>query len=810
MALPPENFDAEAGLPLDERMSLGDAMEPGDVRQAPTFPAPEPLKYGSEEAAEIVQAGKRVYSDGVSAREKWAGNHKIYDQMFRGQVEEFSRREGPWEGSSHLHVQMPYWLVDALNARLVHTIWNQNPLVQAMWEEDGDAAVAKKAARLVEWHLQPKRMNAREAWSRASKIRLIHGSSFTLVSWAHDTHTYRVVADRDPQMESAVDPYGMPMIDEVTGEPVELPDPDAGEAEVDTVTETLYQGPVVHPLEWDDVVLPVGAMNCQPKRLKNPGGSDWVFVRSHELFSDIKKKFNSGVYPNAFDDDRTEEWWLENASASPETTSRDRQQDNMEGVNRSQAQASSPEARPNPEFEILTWMVPWEHPDTGEEEEMVFYFCKGPDVFLGGFLLTDLVWTGERPLVEKHYQTISNRVYSMGVMEICRHLSEELDTLHNMRVDVGTATNLPWYFVRASSYINPNDITLRPLELVPIDDPRDVVAPQVQNVTAFYYQEEQLLLSIIERVMGITDLFLGVSPSSGASARHATGFLGTKQEAEARLSQPLAQDSESFSQLCRLIYNLEMQWGPIERNFRLEGMDSEVSRHGLTRDDLWFRGQYDFRLGANVGMMAQTNRFERAQQAFQILSASPLVNQDQGRMWEVTAEMLRSMGYRDYEIQSFIGPKNAVASADSKSQDEEIAEMIQHVHGPGNPAPISPSDNDQDHIDKIREFLNGPIWPAVWNENAERAISRHSELHTQAIQLKQMQEQAATAGSLPGNAGGGQAPGAGGGGPAGLEARAMAQIPDAGSLPGLQSIIQGIATESPGSNGAANMPPPQV
>tara|TARA_Y100000401_G_scaffold96951_1_gene84101 strand:+ start:31 stop:555 length:525 start_codon:yes stop_codon:yes gene_type:complete len=174
-------------------------------------------------------------------------------------------------------------------------------------------------------------------------------------------------------------------------------------------------------------------------------------------------------------------------------------------------------------------------------------------------------------------------------------------------------------------------------------------------------------------------------------------------------------------------------------------------------------------------------------------------------MWEVTAEMLRSMGYRDYEIQSFIGPKNAVASADSKSQDEEIAEMIQHVHGPGNPAPISPSDNDQDHIDKIREFLNGPIWPAVWNENAERAISRHSELHTQAIQLKQMQEQAATAGALPGNAGGGQAPG-----PAGLEERAMAQIPNAGSMPGLQSIIQGIATESPGSNGAANMPPPQV
>ena len=816
MALPPDQIGGDmgalSGLDLSGLMG-GDAMgggmmdplamaeEPADLRQAPTFPDPEPLKYSEEEQDEIAEMCVRIFEDGIIAREVWAGKHKMYDQMFRGQVEEFAQRQGPWPGSSHLHVQMPYWLTDALNARLVHTMWAQTPLVQAVWEENDDQEVAKDAAQLVEWHLQPKRANAREMWSRASKIRLIHGNSVSLVSYVNDTYRYRTV---NPMLEPVQ--FGDDLaIDDETGEPLELP----GDQQESQIEEgTLYRGPVIYPLEWDDVVAPIGCMNLQPLRLKNPGGADWVYVRHFETLSQMRKKGAAGTYAELFANGRDDQWWIDNASdqtragqteGGGQNNARTRLQDSMEGINRSQSRATTPESRQNPEFEILTYYGSYLHPDTGEDEEMVFFVSKNPRIFLGGFLLTDLVWTGDRPLLEMHYQTISNRFYSMGVMEIVKHLSEELDTIHNMRVDVGTATNLPWYFVRASSYINPNDITLRPLELVPVDDPRDIVAPQVQNVTSFYHQEESLLLTIIERVMGITDLFLGISPQSGASARHATGFLGTKAEAEARLAQPLAQDAESFSFLTRLIYNLEMQWGPQERSFRLEGERSSISREGLTRDDLWFRGMYDFRLGANVGMMAQQNRFQRATQAFQFLSQNPLVVQDMGRLWEVSAELLRSMGYREYEIETFIGPHNAVSAGTPKSQDEENAQMIQHVFGPGTPAPITPSDNDQDHMDKIREFLNGPMWSALREPNAERAISEHFQMHMQAMQQKQMQQQQAMQQQMAGPQHAGAAmPQA-----ADTANRAAAQIPTEGCV---SNFAQTYQAQTQG-NGMAGGPP---
>jgi len=792
----------------------GEATGPEEVRQAPTFPEPEPLKYDKTEQQDIADMCVHLYDNGVIARNVWAGKHQLYDQMFRGRVEEFANRTGPWPGSSHLHVQMPYWLVDALNARLVHTLWNQMPLVQGVWEENDDQEVARDAAQLVEWHLQPKRANVREMWSRASKIRLIHGSSVSLISYVNDSFRYRVTTPLPEVATLFNDEFA---IDEDTGEPIEV----AGEEQETTIEEgPLYRGPVVYPLEWDDVVAPIGCMNLQPLRMKNPGGADWVFVRHFETLSQMKKKHKAGIYSEMYADDRYEadadegikDWWVDNAGDQTRTgqggsqnNQRVRQQDQMDGNNRSQAQnrAGTQEQRKNPEFEILTYYGAYRHPDTGEDEEVVFFVAKDmPRIFLGGFMLTDLVWTGDRPLMEMHYQTLSNRFYSMGVMEIVEHLSEELDTIHNMRVDVGIATNLPWYFVRASSYIDPSTIVLKPLQLVPVDDPRDIVAPQVQNVTSFYHQEESLLLTIIERVMGITDLFLGISPQSGASARHATGFLGTKAEAEARLAQPLSQDAESFSFMARIIYNLEMQWGPRERSFRLEGERSAVSREGLTRDDLWFRGMYDFRLGANVGMMSQQNRFQRSQQAFQFLSQNPLVTQDMGRLWQVTAEVLRSMGYRDYEIEEFIGPHTSVSAGTLKDQDEELAQMIEHKFGPGTPAPIHPGDNDRDHMDKITLFLNGPIWGTIDNPNAERAINAHYQQHAQAEQQKKMQQQQGAQQQMTGQ--GQQQPqqqGAPQGG-ADLANRAAAQIP---SESGVSNFAQTYQAQT--ANSASGGPP---
>lgn len=763
--------------------------------------------FSADTRESIAKMVENVYYDGVQSRNVQNTNHKEYDLMFRGRAA--TPRKGPWKDSANLHVQMPYWLVDSIHVRLMISIWNQTPLVVPFWEEDDDQKKARRAAHLIEWNLQPKRMHARPKWARSSKIRLIHGCSVAIMSYHTDYFSYR---------EQSGETQDVPQTDPKTNLPIMGSDgPVMRKVKADPIRrkKIKYQGPVLHPLEFDDTVVPMECMNLQPLTLSNPGGAGNVIVRQHERLSMMTKKVRSGAYAFMFDDEeaveqtddgegsgaRDREWWINHApdqtrsgsGHGSENTSRERQQERLEGRNRSISARRRPTERPNPDFEILTYFGPYEDPDTDQEEEMVFFVCLDPLVFLGGFYLSDYYWQSERPLLEWHYQTVSNRFYSMGVCEIAAPLSAELDTIHNLRLDIGFATNLPFYFYRSTTGFNPNEVELRPFKGIPVEDPRDFVFPQVQNVTSFYEREETLLLTLVERVMGVTDLFLGVSPTTGASARHATGFVGTQQEAEARMSEIISQDADTFAAMCRMIYNLEMQYGPEERAFRLEGEESPIIYKGMTRDDFWLEGVYDFRVGANAGSFSHTIKQQQAKAALEVARSSPITNQNPGFIWEAEKMFYDSISV-DYK--RLIGEKEVIAGRDPVKPDEENWQMSQYILGDGVPVPVHPQDDDNDHTQKHMAFTQSPFYQQAGRPN-QQGIFNHIQQHNAQMQQKQQQIQAQAMQNM--QQGGGRAMGQGQG--ADPMNRAMAQVAGVNPSSSVQQAY--VAQQGPPQNGAA-------
>ena len=764
---------------------------------------PEPLEFDYDERKTIGDMVYAKYESYVDARNEWNEDHLTYDLMYRGKVAEFRPREGPWPNAANLHVQAPYWLCQALNARFMVSVWNQNPQVVGEWEEKDDQETAVRAARLCEWDLQPKRMNARELWGRSSMIRLVHGFSGIYVSYVHDKYRYPSIITTDEQEPVIID--GIVQTDDSTGRPVMQP---KGEERV-YIEGTRYQGPTMYPLEWDDIIAPIGCMNLQPNSGKNPGGANDVILRMWEHLSLMEDKFDDDIYPYLFEEKgRDLDFWetnypsQEKSEAHPTNNERERAQDRMDGMNRTYAEQYNREGMVNPIFEMLTYFGPWMIQDdvTGEErrEECVFFVERHNRVYVGGYRLSDVIWTGRRPLVELHYQPVSNRLYSMGVCEIVEHLSEELDTLHNMRLDVGQATNLPWYFYKSTSSHNPDEVQLRPMKGVPIDDASSITFPRFQNVTAFYEKEEMLLMSLIERVFGITDLFLGISPTTGGAARHATGFLGVQQEGAARMSEIIDGDARAFSMLCNIIYDLEYQYGPDSRQFRLFGEgDNEME---FSRDELWFKRTYDFRLGANQGQMSQQFKAQQAQAVMAQAMQSPLTQQDPGRIWEAEARYYRSIDLSNQELEGLIGPKDAVAGASPKSQDEENADMTQGLYGPGVPSPVHPSDNDMEHLTDIREHRQSPIFEEIYSDNYALALSKHETAHREQMARKQQQQQMMQAGFTQTPEG----PAPGGGSGASPEARAAGQLQPGGASPSAGATYQ---TQTAGSNGQGGGPP---
>ena len=761
------------------------------------FAPPRQLELDENQERDITQMVVDLYRDAVESRTTYYDRHLKYDAMWRGSHN--SDRVGPFPGSANLHVQAPYWLVDAVSTRQMMAIWNQNPLVQGEWDDPADEEKAKRAAHLCEWHLQGKRMSARQRWNRICKIRNIHGRGVGMISYANDEHTYREIDLDVVNDQMVVDLTGAPVLDD-EGAPVMRPiDPEAQE-----VTSTFYRGPVLTPIDWDDLVTPIGAMNLQPVRECNPRGSDWVQIRNWERFGLMQKKEESGVY-TSLSDYGDKDAWVDNApdqvrsgsGEGSENQRRVRQEDRIEGKTRALRGRHKPRQNPNPEFEIITHFGTWADKN-GKEHEMVFFVCNEPRAFLGGFYLTDYYWHGERPLLELHYQTTGTRDESMGVMELCQHLSDELDTIHNMRLDVGFATNLPFFFYRASTSFNPNDIQLRPMKGVPVDDPGDFVFPQFGNVTSFYHQEETLLLSLIERVMGVTDLFLGVSPTKGAGARHATGFVGVQQEAEARMSEILNQDSEAFSFMCRTIYNMELQYGPEFRSFRLHGEESSTEYRNMSIDELRMSGDYDFKLGANHGSFSQVLRQQQAQSILQITANNPLVMQSPQKMWEVMNFNLQSIGIRAPE--KFIGRKEDISAPEPVPADTENQNMTQHYYGFDQPAQVHPADNPQTHLQAHLNYINSEEYSAMGRPNMSGFLAHIQQTQAQLDQMMQAMAVQQQQQQMAGNPGG----------PTGAynttEGRAAAQIQNVPDGGGGQTFMDSYAGQT-AQNGVA--PPPQ-
>lgn len=706
------------------------------------FADPEPLQFTEEEQETIVQTQLSLYRREIEQRQTWASDHEQYDAMHRGI---YSARDLPWPNAADLHVQMPFWLVDSIGARQTQGIWGQTPLVGGEAREDSDMEAFRHASGYVQWALES--ADARAKWSMVSKTRNIHGMGVAEVDYVTTHRTYR-----EKEQSGLPEPQfaGSELLTENDGKPV-VTTP----YESKIKREIKYQGPVIVGLGYDDVIAPMNGTNLQPNSPDNPHGADYVFCRQMESLSLIwSKRQDSYTAIDSNDKFNDKQDWIDAAPSQDRSTTggyennsrRSRQQDHHEGRQRSQVNSQTPEARPNPEFEILKCYTPWEIEsvdqdgnETTEEVECIIFICVKPQLFLGAFRLSDVLWTGQRPLMELHYHRVPGRLYSMGVMEIGKHLSAELDTIHNMRVDVGFATNLPFFFYRTSSAFDPNDIELIPLKGIPVDNIGDVQFPQMQNVTSFYHQEEQLLYSLIERVFGVTDLFLGVSPTQGAAARHATGFVGTQQEALSRMSEILQQDADSFSTLCHMLYNLELQFGPDERLIRLTG-DTNWTK--INRQQLILQGEYDFRLGANAGMMASQIKQERAQAILTLAAQSPLINGDPGRRWEAENNYLYAIG--EPNPTKYIGDKDSVQPNTPKTQSEENGEMVQFVFGEGGPAPVTPNDNDQKHLQELNEFLTSDEYAGLKFINY-RAFAAHQQLHMQQMQQKQQQQAAQAA-----------------------------------------------------------------
>ena len=354
--------------------------------------------------------------------------------------------------------------------------------------------------------------------------------------------------------------------------------------------------------------------------------------------------------------------------------------------------------------------------------------------------------TGKRPFAVADFHRRTNTQNPVGLVELMYTLQKELDTIHNMRVDFGLLSTLPFGFYRASSSMSQERIPLEPGAMIPVDNPQaDVFFPNLGNRTSFGFQEENSLYSYIERMTSISDLSLGILGNQGSS-RTATGARITAGENNANLDVYLKRVNRGFKKMLKGVF--EMLQMRIEPGFQFRLLGDDGANYWATvksREEI--AGMYDFELES---ASAASNRSVQVDVASQIYQATQNMLDIQlglitpAERFEAVKNYYQALGIKNWS--RFVRkPDGAVR----KYTPEEVMNRVLS----GQDVRLGPEQDLQGIIEYAQYIIDNDDLLGQFTEEQAIAVRRKQmEAQQMAEAVKQAAAQAANANQMQQNA----------------------------------------------------------
>lgn len=273
-------------------------------------------------------------------------------------------------------------------------------------------------------------------------------------------------------------------------------------------------------------------------------------------------------------------------------------------------------------YRILEAYIKKDVDGSGINSDLIVWIGASSKKIVRGTYLHRVSKTGKRPyaIIDFHRRTDTNN--PVGLVELTYTLCKEMDTQHNLKIDFGLLSTLPFGFFRASSSMQQETMPLEPGAMIPLDNPQsDVYFPNLGNRTVFGMQEEQVLYSYIERMTSVSDLSLGVLGAQGA-ARTASGARIVAGESNTNLDIYLKRMTRGFRKLLHGIFEMVQDRMPAGLEFRILGDDGQQYFKQI-HERTEIAGSYDFELEASSANSNRQIQLDTAAQVYQ-LTSNPL------------------------------------------------------------------------------------------------------------------------------------------------------------------------------------------
>lgn len=667
---------------------------------------------------EDMKMGEKVvqlWNKGNILRADWLNRQQTY----LADWDEFmvSTADGPFKGSSTLHLPMPLIVAKTLHARFLQALLGIEPAFQVKSRTEAFVERTQLVQDVMAYTLKDW-INYRQGIYQAVDLWvwdwITTGCGILKARWAQKYTRFTDVR--------TVPKSGKPKIQlDQNGKEVTVPTIEMVEEEF-SETKTCFAGPCLEDVRAEDLLLLGGA--------GDPQLADAVIHRERLTASELwtyadKKIFKSEQVKEVIQSGKDHM-----AGSLASAIKIERALDSGKSVLDSDAELDR--------YEILEAYLKVDVDESGIDSDIVLWVHTKSARILRATYLYRINKAGERPFSKIDYYKRAGQDYGIGILEILHPLSIELDAIHNMRIDFGILATMPFGFYRPTSSINPTTIQIEPGALIPVDNPQtDIYFPNLGNRTAMGFQEEAAIQTLVERLTGINDLSLGVLTGAQGATRTATGTRALLGESNANLDVFLRRLNLGWTQVLKYLLHMLQQRIPVGLSFRVTGESG---------DDYWkqiqsakdIEGDYDFEISANSANSNSSIQQEIAEKIYQA-TANPLDIQlgiiTPLERYEAVKNYLKTMGIKDFGkyIKKPQGIKHIL------SPEEEANRILRGVS-----VDVGPESDHDGFQAYYEEIYKSDELLGQFSEEQAKQLAIHAAKHQRMAQaLKQMQAQQA-------------------------------------------------------------------
>lgn len=688
--------------------SRPDKLKDADVSLRDQIPAKLLKTLTEDKIAEKIDS---IISVGDTDRAIWLERQKTYLSDYDEFLE--SSAEGPFEGSSNLHLPMPLIVARALHARFLQALLGIEPYFSLKARTEGFMDKAALVSDVMSYYLKTA-CNYNQGVDNAVDTWLWHwvtqGSGILKRRWDVRYETFLDVVET-----TEADTPGYSVAPDGTESLV--PKTKQVEKEV-KVTKKWFEGPVFEAVNAEDLLIVGG--HGDPQLADSLHHTQWLTADELWTLAD-RKVFALDAVEKIIDGGP------DNKVGRPGT--------DIKGDRAVNAGHASVDTEADLDrYEITESYLNYDVDGSGINSKIVVWTHRKTRTELRATYLRRIDKAGEVPFHKIDFHKRPGQTYGVGIIEMMHPISKEIDAMHNIRIDSGIISNMPMFFYKPTTSMAEEEIQFEPGVGIPLDNPQtDVHIPQWGNKTAFFGQEEQNLQTLIERLTGINDLSLGVISGSQGATRTASGVRALLGESNANLDVFLRRLNRGWTGALRGLLHTLQQRIPAGLSFRVTGESGDdYWRKIKSADDI--AGDFDIELAANSSNSNKQIQLELANQIVQSTS-NPLDFQigvlTPTQRYEAWANWYKVNGVKDYRRYIQKPPEYTYIP----SPQEEVQRIIR-----GSDVPVMPNSDHQGYLAAWVEIQNSDDLIGAITQEQTLALAAQAQKHEQMMQAMQAQQ----------------------------------------------------------------------